>query len=281
MVGDPPESEPVVLHIPVVESEKQKGLPLAIGGKLSIHNSVFGDLDELVARYLQPINELVEEMVGNDKYCPGGKEAMDATLRGLKAKAPKRVHYLFCLGDVTPTTQTPKFLVGFIANVTPHHGIVRVLPGGFSCLGQTQKSMHHLVKWFKKCGMKDIKAALQAPPPVAAGQQPPPMGAYGAPPPMGHGSHAPPPNMYQRAPVAPPGYPGGGGAPPMQQPQYGMGGMGGMVGGPPPQGFGGPPPMGYPSQGQVRNDANGAKRERLCVYVTIQCKRLNTRTRGV
>ena len=39
---------------------------------------------------------------------------MDTQLLALKKGNPKRIHYLFCAGDITPQTTRAEFSIGFI-----------------------------------------------------------------------------------------------------------------------------------------------------------------------
>lgn len=135
----------------VIIREEGKANAFSLGHQLYIENESYEDLDEIIARYIQPMASYARELL-NYKYCltlPEGvdeEQSLCEILKVEKKKNPAGIPYRFA-----PSRNLPgKFLIGYIPNVKPMIEYLTVTPGGYRFRKQIHKNLALLIKWFKE-----------------------------------------------------------------------------------------------------------------------------------
>mmetsp|Transcript_14099 Transcript_14099/g.20794 ORF Transcript_14099/g.20794 Transcript_14099/m.20794 type:complete len:1665 (+) Transcript_14099:977-5971(+) len=239
--------------IRVIEvTEKDKERDDSIGKKLIIKGEVYGDIDELIGRYVDPMNARVQDVQHHRKFLDMLEDDVDHKLRELKKKQPGGVFYFLCWNESHPGYLSLRYIMNKTAR--SHH--IGISPDGYVWGKETYVDVERLLNEFKK-NPHGPKIAARPAPPSSSG--------------MGGGSSQPPrkpaeskPSRWGSRPAPPPPAAGGYGAPPAAAAQAGWGGgdSSGGSGGwnqppppsrpppppmpPPPQGFQPPPPSGPP-----------------------------------
>ncbi|PSC69358.1 transcription elongation factor SPT6 [Micractinium conductrix] len=279
-----------IWHVDIEEKGKTAG-SLKLGNELVIEfvpggkKESYEDLDEVAARYVEPIQQLLGALVKHRKW---KKKAWDEAKEDLlqeKQSSQGRAVYCLCYEPSRPGA----LVLGYILHRTPKREYFMLTPDGVYFRKKEHSSLDRMLHfWQKNPHLPSAVPSLppqelppppqQVPPTMATGRGgPPPPGSFyqeqqQALPPL-------PPQAQQQLPPPPPpamafpggpggdygGLPGGGyGGPPSGGyggPQGGgFGGppVGGPMGGPPPGGYGGPPsggwqppgPQGAPPPGQ-------------------------------
>lgn len=88
-------------HIDVLEKNKMNAFSL--GQSLWIDKEEFEDLDEIIARYINPMAACARELLTYKYYkdTEGGKvEIAEKVLREEQEKNPKKIHYIFSVCSV-------------------------------------------------------------------------------------------------------------------------------------------------------------------------------------
>eukprot|EP01135_Chromosphaera_perkinsii_P004003 Nk52_evm16s266 gene=Nk52_evmTU16s266 len=137
-------SEDLYQHVDVEEREKVN--KFSIGQTLMIGDERYEDLDEIIARYIQPMASYVQEMKDHDKYRTGTKEEVDTLLKFQKTREPKRIPYFFSLSD----QYVGKFLLSYIPGTSVRHEYVSVIPEGYRFRGYKFPGIDQLIGWFKR-----------------------------------------------------------------------------------------------------------------------------------
>ena len=190
-------------------------------------DEVYGSIDELLGRYIAPMNDFVEELVNHRKFIDLTEDEVDEKLMEMKKITPKAIPYALCWMDSHPGHVSLRF----VGSVTPRNHPVSVTPKGYQWGTQTFQSLDRLINEFKrnprgtakpreetKVGAKTVtKNRWGAPkptttPPAASPAAPP---AWSRPPPPPVPPPAPAPLVHAYPPI-PPGYP----PPPMYYPGY-------------------------------------------------------------
>jgi transcription elongation factor SPT6 len=253
-------------HVDVREGGKAGVAPgtaaaLRLGSPLTVGEEAYEDLDELMARCLEPLGAHVKAVLRHRKFLPGSKADVDAALLRQKAAAPGSVPYAVSLSYEHPG------LVGLTYVFTkPHHEYLSVAPGGFTFRKAEYSSLDKLLTEFKKkpnlpppSFTAPAQAARHATPgrgatPGGWGGPAAPAPPQGQMPPMAYPPHGPPPpGPWMGQPQ--PGW--GAATTPGHAPQYGYPPPPPLQGGPlawnphgppPPMPPQGPPPQhgGYP-----------------------------------
>ena len=217
-----------LLHIDIAEEDKpsaaELGASLFIGrdDAKKLPGERFDDLDELIARYIEPLVENVREMEAHRKFADErGADVLEKTLKAEKAATPGSIPY-----RLSPTSKTPDhFALSYLPKQKVIKEYVKVAPNGYTYRTKLFSSVEDALKFFK--------ANYKSPPPR--------LGAPGMPPPgMPPGMGAPPPGMGAAGMM--------GGGMPMQAGQMPMHMQAGRAPPPPPQpaghAYGGAPGMG-------------------------------------
>ncbi|KAI8507404.1 Transcription elongation factor SPT6 [Branchiostoma belcheri] len=134
-------------HIDVREEGKENAFSL--GQSLWINNEEFEDLDEIIARHIQPMASFVRDLTNHKYYqaAEGGKrEAIEKIIRDEKKKAPSKIPYIISASKEYPG----KFLLSYQPKTSPRHEFVTVTPDGFRFRQLIHHSVNALFRWFKE-----------------------------------------------------------------------------------------------------------------------------------
>lgn len=132
-------------HIDVREEGKENAFSL--GQRLWIGNEEFEDLDEIIARHVNPMAACARELLTYKYYRDTGgghKDKMEELLKEEKTKDPRKIHYF-----ISASTNYPgKFLLSYLPKNKSRHEYITVIPEGFRFRGQID-SLNGLLKWIK------------------------------------------------------------------------------------------------------------------------------------
>nr|XP_027201261.1 transcription elongation factor SPT6-like [Dermatophagoides pteronyssinus] len=131
----------------VLIREEGKTNPFSLGQQLFIDQESFEDLDEIIARYVQPMASFARDLI-NFKYfrdLNGDRQAAEKVLNEEKQKAPSRIPYIVSASKEFPG----KFLLSYQPNQKAFHELITVTPDGFKYRMNVFKSIFQLFKWFK------------------------------------------------------------------------------------------------------------------------------------
>ncbi|XP_014787232.1 transcription elongation factor SPT6 [Octopus bimaculoides] len=140
-------ADDVLQHIDVREEGKENAFSL--GRSLWIGNMEFEDLDEIIARYIQPMASFARDIMHFKYYKEGvsaKKDVIDKYLIDEKKKAPSRIPYV-----LTASPQYPgKFMLSYLPRNKPRHEYITILPDGLRYRSQTFHSLNSMIRWFKE-----------------------------------------------------------------------------------------------------------------------------------
>lgn len=129
--------------------EEGKENAFSLGKILRIDGEPFEDLDEIIARYVQPMAAFARDLI-NYKYYKdsegGNRDIMDKILMEEKKKAPTRIPYYFSVTKELPG----KFMLSYMPRNKTIHEFVTVTPEGIRYRGQLFSTLNSLIKWFKE-----------------------------------------------------------------------------------------------------------------------------------
>jgi len=141
------------VHINVDEQDKEGLAPNALGRKLVIDGMFrYGDLDEVLARHLDPMAKHHANMRRSDKYRDWTPDEVDAKLQAELAANPKRIAYF-----VSPDLKhVGMYRLSYLTRVKEpvRHELVIVVPGGYKWRGTVLPSVRHFFDHFKQTGMQ-------------------------------------------------------------------------------------------------------------------------------
>ncbi|KER25873.1 hypothetical protein T265_06784 [Opisthorchis viverrini] len=134
-------------HIDVLEKEKTNSFSL--GRLLIIGDEEFEDLDEIVARHVQPMASLVRDIMTYRYYRDsrgGDRAVLGALLLQEKSNNPDRIPYF-----LSSTKDRPGyFLLAYMPNRTPHFELFSVRPEGFRFRRLIFPNLDRMITWFKE-----------------------------------------------------------------------------------------------------------------------------------
>ncbi|XP_053375824.1 transcription elongation factor SPT6-like isoform X2 [Mercenaria mercenaria] len=140
-------AEGVLHHIDIKEEGKENAFSL--GRSLLIGGEEFEDLDEIIARHIQPIASHARDIINFKNYLDsdgGKKEILEKKLYEDKKKAPSRIPYY-----LSSTKQYPgKFLLSYMPRTKPRHEYVTVTTEGFRYRHKSFHSINSMMRWFKE-----------------------------------------------------------------------------------------------------------------------------------
>ncbi|XP_046863856.1 transcription elongation factor SPT6-like [Xenia sp. Carnegie-2017] len=139
--------EGIYQHIDIKEQGKENAFSL--GKSLWIENEEFEDLDEIIARHIQPMASFARDILSHKYYkdTEGGSiNTMQEVLKAEKTKNPKRIPYFLSASKEFPG----KFLLGYMPRNKPRTEYVSVTPDGYRYRGRVHASLNALFKWFKE-----------------------------------------------------------------------------------------------------------------------------------
>ncbi|DBA03617.1 TPA: hypothetical protein N0F65_006796 [Lagenidium giganteum] len=117
--------------------ERDKPSEARLGQKLVIKEEVYENIDELIARFVDPMNELVDDVLKYKYYKSMSIEEVHEELIMQKKAHPSRVPYILHVYSKFPGC----FSITFIARVTPHSCHMEVKPGGFRFFGRIESAI--------------------------------------------------------------------------------------------------------------------------------------------
>ncbi|KAK2711056.1 hypothetical protein QYM36_012282 [Artemia franciscana] len=163
-------------HIDVKEEGKENDF--SIGQVLRIGDDEFEDLDEIIARHVNPLAANARDIIDYKYYKDFNltllenthikeRDKTDEYLREEKKKNPGKINYLLC-----PSKEFPgKFLLSYMPRDKLAHEYITVTPEGFRLRGQLFDTFNQTLVWFKE-HFKDRMPRIQARTPQAGDQTP-------------------------------------------------------------------------------------------------------------
>ncbi|XP_038670173.1 transcription elongation factor SPT6 [Scyliorhinus canicula] len=133
-------------HIDVREEGKENAFSL--GQSLLINNEEFEDLDEITARFVQPMASFARDLLYHKYYqdCSGGdRKKMEELLSKSKREKPSFIPYYVSASKELPG----KFLLGYQPRAKPRVEFVTVTPEGYRYRGHVFPTVNGLFRWFK------------------------------------------------------------------------------------------------------------------------------------
>ena len=128
--------------------EENKDTPWTLGRSLFIGNQRFDDLDEVIARYVDPLINFCKEVTSHAKYLSTitGKKDIELQLRKQKAQQPKRIIYGLSMIPEQPCN----FLLSFLPFETTYHEVFSISSSGFLFRDKKFASVDELLNFFKQ-----------------------------------------------------------------------------------------------------------------------------------
>jgi transcription elongation factor SPT6 len=166
-------TDDIYQHITVREENKVHHFN--IGKTLYIKDDSFEDLDEILARYIQPLAGYAREILNYryflETFKAEQKEDINDYLARQKAGDPRRIPYCFTVSAKYPG----KFLLSYGKN---HHEYITLTPNGLEFRKQPFPDVNTLINWFKQ-NFREVPVgrpmASSRPLPSAGGHRPPPQ----------------------------------------------------------------------------------------------------------
>eukprot|EP00980_Cylindrotheca_fusiformis_P020319 scaffold7344_cov145-Cylindrotheca_fusiformis.AAC.17 len=224
--------EGVIKVIEVIEEDKDTDA--SIGNILKIKDETYGSIDELLGRYIAPMNDFVEELINHRKFVDMAEDEVDEKLRKERTANPKGFYYNVCWMEMHPGYASLRYIM----STTPRFHLIGISPNGFVWGSKKYANLDILLNDFKKNprGSSTARRPAQRPtdsqPPRPAEPRASRWGSRPPPP------SAPPPSAWGSTPAAPPPAP--------QWRSAAAASSGGQWNQPPPPtGYGGPPPPAY------------------------------------
>lgn len=135
-------------HINIREEGKDNAFSL--GHQLYIENESYEDLDEIIARHIQPMASFARELL-NHKYClkledKAEEDMFLSEMLIIEKRASPCFPYRFC-----PSRKYPgKFLMGYIPKNKTKIEYLTVTPKGYRFRKLYFKNLNSLIRWFKE-----------------------------------------------------------------------------------------------------------------------------------
>jgi transcriptional accessory protein Tex/SPT6 len=153
---------PVFVHISIREELKGENAA-TLGKKLTIDSTEFADFNEVLTRYVEPMNDLVRRMLAFEKFSTLSTVEAAEKLENDKRANPEAIPYLVCVSHehhgrfelfYQPTQRKSR------------REIITLSTAGYRLRHKVFPTPRDLVNWFKVNWHKPIKRAQ--PPPTAA-----------------------------------------------------------------------------------------------------------------
>ncbi|KAL7489403.1 hypothetical protein ACHAW6_014983 [Cyclotella cf. meneghiniana] len=126
--------------------EEDKDTDASIGNRLIIKKEVYGSIDELLGRFIAPMNDRVEEVLHHRKFMDRLEDEVDSKMAEMKKAQPAGFLYFICWSECYPGYVSLRF----ITNKTPRNHTIGISPDGFVWGPKTYSSMDRLINDFKK-----------------------------------------------------------------------------------------------------------------------------------
>jgi transcription elongation factor SPT6 len=132
-----------VVHFDVQELHKPKRFEL--GKKLRLGQETYDDLNELIARYVEPMSQLAREVADVRYFRRAPVEEVEREMREAKAKESGRIPYL-----VSPSqAHAGRYLLSYLPGARPKHELFTLTPRGLRFRSQLFPSIDTLIKHLK------------------------------------------------------------------------------------------------------------------------------------
>eukprot|EP00117_Sycon_ciliatum_P042302 scpid17102/ scgid30794/ Transcription elongation factor SPT6; Protein pandora len=149
--------EGVYHHIDVLERDKTHHFTL--GKSLWIENEEFEDLDEILARHIQPMASFARDIQTYKYFCKhfGNKQAIDPLLLAEKRQQKSRIPYLFSTSPEFPG----KFVLSYMPRSKGIHEYATVTPNGLRYRSKVHASLEAMLAYFKRHYKDPVPGAAQ------------------------------------------------------------------------------------------------------------------------
>ncbi|XP_014483387.1 PREDICTED: transcription elongation factor SPT6 isoform X1 [Dinoponera quadriceps] len=140
-------TDEIYQHIDVREEGKENAFSL--GQSLLIGNEEFEDLDEIIARHVNPMAAYASELLDFKYYKPtveGIKDKAEEILKEQKKENPGGIPYIISAAKNYPG----KFLLSYLPRTRCRHEYITVTPEGFRFRAQMFGRVNDLFRWFKE-----------------------------------------------------------------------------------------------------------------------------------
>ena len=107
---------------------------------------VYGSIDELLGRFIAPMNDRVEEVIHHRKFMDKLEDEVDSLIVEMKKAQPKAFLYFICWSECYPGYVSLRF----ITNKTPRNHTIGISPDGFVWGAKAYSSMDRVINEFKK-----------------------------------------------------------------------------------------------------------------------------------
>ncbi|CAM9238997.1 unnamed protein product [Chrysoparadoxa australica] len=218
-------------HLEVQEIDKPSN-PRLLGTKLRVKGEDYEDLDEILARWVAPCNDVVADMIDNSKFRTGNLEEVTELLANEKAANSRRIPYFFLQHQCPGYFQLAYQPVNKVKTET-----IEVTPSGLKMRSTVHRNVRELTTWFKKnahqMGRKPRSKSKPSGSSSSSGQPQPPLPPANDPGHAQQGWRQPIDNGHQ--PPLPPQNEGSGWREPRAPPPRDRGSGWGDKGYPPPQ----------------------------------------------
>jgi len=126
--------------------EEDKDTDASIGNRLTIKKEVYESIDEVLGRYIAPMNDRVEEVQHHRKFSDKLEDEIDDKMQAMKKATPSGVFYFVCWSESYPGYVSLRFIM----SRTARHHTIGISPDGFVWGTKTYSSMDRLMNDFKK-----------------------------------------------------------------------------------------------------------------------------------
>jgi len=135
----------ICAHIDVLEEKKENSFSL--GKLLWIGQEEFEDLDEIIARFIQPMASNANDLITHKYFREdSSRDKIDEALKQAKKATPSRIPYFITADKTLPG----KFVISYLPRTKPKHEYTTVTPDGFRYRKQMFNTVNYLLKWFKE-----------------------------------------------------------------------------------------------------------------------------------
>ncbi|XP_058804062.1 transcription elongation factor SPT6 isoform X2 [Phymastichus coffea] len=134
-------------HIDVREEGKEN--KYSLGRSLWIGNEEFEDLDEIIARHINPMAAYASELLEFKYFKPhvmGMKDKAEEILKESKRENPGGIPYVVSAAKNYPG----KFMLSYLPRTRCRHEYISVTPDGFKFRGNSFSRVGDLFRWFKE-----------------------------------------------------------------------------------------------------------------------------------
>ncbi len=133
----------VYSHITITEEDKPNARTL--GRTLAIGKEKFEGLDEILARYMEPMITYWQDMLNFRNFRHGTQEEVDKLLHEAKQSTPKQIPYFINLAFDFPG----RLVLSYLPAARCKHEYINITPEGYMFRRVKHTNPEKLIKWFK------------------------------------------------------------------------------------------------------------------------------------